>query len=35
MKKTFKEQVIGSWELIEYSRVENGEKVYPLGKDAT
>lgn len=35
MKKTFKEQVIGSWELIGYSRVENGEKVYPLGKDAT
>lgn len=36
MTKSFREQVIGAWSLLEYTR-ENaeGERYYPLGKDAT
>lgn len=36
MAKSFKEQVIGTWQLVEYSTInEAGEKEYPLGKAAT
>ncbi len=36
MEKTFREQVIGTWKLIEYTRTNTaGERYYPLGKDAT
>jgi hypothetical protein len=38
MKKSFRETLIGTWKLVEYS-IENtkkpGERYYPLGKDAT
>lgn len=38
MSKSFRETVVGAWKLVEYS-IENknkrGEKIYPLGKDAT
>lgn len=36
MPQSFKEQVVGTWKLVEYSMVnETGEKVYPLGERAT
>lgn len=36
MEKTFREQVIGTWKLLKYTREDkNGEHYYPLGKDAT
>ena len=36
MEKTFREQVIGTWKLLEYTRTNTaGERYYPLGKDAT
>lgn len=38
MSKSFREALIGAWELIEYSiedKEKSGEKFYPLGKDAT
>lgn len=35
MTKTFRDQVIGTWSLLEYTREdENGERFYPFGKDA-
>lgn len=35
MEKTFREQVIGTWKLLEYTREnKDGERYYPLGKDA-
>ena len=38
MTKSFREALIGTWKLVEYS-IENikkpGERFYPLGKDAT
>lgn len=38
MSKSFRETLIGAWKLIEYSiedKNKNGEKFYPMGKDAT
>lgn len=36
MTKTFREQVIGTWSLLEYTREDlQGERYYPLGEDAT
>lgn len=36
MEKSFREQVVGAWTLLEYTREDkNGERYYPLGKDAT
>jgi len=36
MTKTFREQIIGAWTLLEYTREnKQGERYYPLGKDAT
>lgn len=36
MEKTFRGQVIGTWKLLEYTREnKDGERYYPLGKDAT
>lgn len=36
MSQSFKEQVVGTWKLLEYSTINAaGEKVYPLGKKAT
>jgi len=36
MGLSFKEQVVGTWELIEYSRDDpEGGQSYPLGKDAS
>lgn len=38
MSKSFRETLVGAWKLIEYSiedKNKNGEKFYPLGKDAT
>ena len=36
MEKTFREQVIGTWKLLEYTRINtDGKRYYPLGKDAT
>lgn len=38
MSKGFAESLIGTWKLVEYSiidRDKNGEKYFPLGKDAT
>lgn len=36
MKQSFREQVIGTWTLLEYTREDkNGERYHPLGKDAT
>lgn len=33
---TFRESIIGTWELVEYFRLDDeGERVYPLGQDAT
>lgn len=35
MTQSFREQVIGTWELLEYSRKDkNGERYYPFGEDA-
>lgn len=36
MEQSFREQVIGTWTLLEYTREDkNGERYYPFGKDAT
>ena len=38
MSKSFRETIIGTWKLVEYSIVDknkSGEKYYPMGKDAT
>lgn len=36
MGQSFREKVIGTWTLLEYSREnKDGERFYPLGKDAT
>lgn len=36
MTQTFRDQVIGTWSLIEYTREnKEGERYHPLGKDAT
>lgn len=36
MTKTFREQVIGTWSLLEYTRENSqGKRYYPLGEDAT
>lgn len=38
MSKSFREELVGAWKLIEYSiedKNKNGEKFYPLGKDVT
>ncbi len=38
MSKSFMEELIGAWKLVEYSiedKNKTGEKFYPLGKDAT
>lgn len=35
MGQSFREQVTGTWELLEYTREDkNGERYYPFGKDA-
>jgi len=35
MTESFKEQVVGTWELLEYTREdENGDRYYPFGEDA-
>lgn len=35
MAQSFKEQVTGTWELLEYTHEDkNGERYYPFGKDA-
>lgn len=36
MTQTFRDQVIGTWTLLEYTRESStGERYYPLGQDAT
>lgn len=36
MGQSFREKVIGTWTLLEYTREnKDGERFYPLGKDAT